>query len=347
MEHQLEEPGQAPSQTGDAVAAGEAPLSLVPGTPLRAADVLRLQRAAGNRAVARLLPRAGAARIQRRTAVPERSDKTRTFTYSLKLYTIDAESFEQAKEAADRLNAFTGTVFDEQTQSDFTVRFHVGVYAPPEPDILERAFGLDLHYRTGRRRLRPDLYREAAQRWWLRFLKEEGNTGNLYLGDRPPSEETKDFIREQAAGAAQDAREPIVAEFRRRLDEAKRKGSASAIEDARQYYRKEIGKLTEADPEGVVQDRLDTPHPMSRGTTFAHSVVQMHAPRGPAEYRQNVRMHELMHLLGLSVDHRDLRQSLMSYPYVNAHKTELVMPQQQDLEQLVYADNPPATASVD
>ena len=129
--------------------------------------------------------------IQRRTAKPVRSDKTQTFTYSLKLYTVDADSFRQAQEVADRLNAFAGTVFDFQTQQDYTVRFHVGVYAPPEPDILERAFGIDLHYKAGRRKLRPQRYREAAERWWLRFLRDPENTGNLFLGDHAPSEETR------------------------------------------------------------------------------------------------------------------------------------------------------------
>jgi hypothetical protein len=215
VEHQPEEPGQAPSQTDDAVAVGEAPLSLAPGAPLRAADVLRLQRTAGNRAVAGLLPRAGA-RIQRRTTTPERSNATRTFTYALKLYTVDEASYAEAEAIAQSLNAFSSSVFDEQTQSDFTVRFRVAVYAPPEPDILERVFGIELRYKTGRKRVRRKRYREAAERWWLRFLREPDNTGNLYLGEGPPSEETKAFIRERGSGTEKGRLAEIKAEFKAR-----------------------------------------------------------------------------------------------------------------------------------
>jgi hypothetical protein len=214
-----EAPREATSQSDAPVTASAGALGPT------AAAVLRLQHAAGNRAVARIM-------IQRRTAKPERSDKTQTFTYSLKLYTVDVDSVRQAQEVADRLNAFTGTVFDFQTQQDYTVRFHVGVYAPPEPDILERAFGIDLHYKAGRRKLRPQRYREAAERWWLGFLRDPEDTGNLFLGERPPSKETKAYIRETAGDAGAADRQAVVLEGRERLKAARQRGSTSAIEAA-------------------------------------------------------------------------------------------------------------------
>ena len=324
-------------------------LSLSPASAFSAGDVLRLQRAAGNRAVARLV--GTGRRIQRRTARPERSDQTRTFTYSLKLYTVDAESHAQAQEVAGTLNAFTAPVFDEQTQREYTVRFQIAVYAPPEPDILENAFGVSLHYRAGQKRLRPNRYREAAERWWLQYLRQPGNTGNLYLGDHPPSEDTKAFIRETAGGIGENAEERITAETKRRMDEARLQGSPdaieAAIEAARDYYRNEMHALRTNPPEEVVQEGLDNPDERSRGTTFSGVVTQMRGPRGPAQYKLNVRVHEVMHLLGLTAHHKDTRPSVMSYSYVGYDKTRSAMPNADDIEQLVYADNPPSMTSVD
>jgi hypothetical protein len=336
---------EASSQSDTAVTARPESLIHSPASAFSARDVLRLQRAAGNRAVARLV--GTGRRIQRRTAEPERSDKTRTFTYSLKLYTVDAESHAQAQEVADTLNAFTATVFDEQTQREYTVRFQIAVYAPPEPDILENAFGVSLHYRAGRKRLRTNKYREAAERWWLQYLRQPGNTGNLYLGDHPPLEETKAFIRETAGGIGANAEENINAETKRRIDEARLQGSTDALEAARDYYRKEMHELRKNPPEEVVQEGLDNPDERSRGTTFSEVVTQMRGPRGPAQYKLNVRVHEIMHLLGLTAHHKDTRPSVMSYSYVAHDKTRSAMPNADDIEQLVYADNPPSTTSVD
>jgi len=340
VEHQPEEPGQAPSQTDDAIAAGEAPLSLAPGAPLHAADALRLQRTAGNRALGRLL--------QRRTATPERSNATRTFTYELKLYTVDEASYAEAEAIAKSLNAFSSSVFDEQTQSDFTVRFRVAVYAPPEPDILERAFGVQLRYRTGRRQVRRKRYREAAERWWLRFLREPDNTGNLYLGEGPPSEETKAFIRERGSGREKGRHEEIVEETKDLFKEARRTGAPGGVKAAEDHWRKEHYDLAREDPEGTVKKRLEAPNPSSRGTTFAGMVVQMRPrPGSETAHRHSARLHEMMHLLGFSSDYEGARPSLMSYDWVNAHESEVVMPYPDDVEQLVYGDNPPATTSVD
>ena len=54
-----------------------------------------------------------------------------------------------------------------------------------------------------------------------------------------------------------------------------------------------------------------------------------------------------MHLLGLTAHHKDMRPSVMSYSYVGQDKTRSAMPHADDIEQLVYADNPPSMTSVD
>ena len=228
------------------------------------------------------------------------------------------------------------------------MRFRVAVYAPPEPDILERAFGVELRYRTGRKRVRRKRYREAAERWWLRFLREPDNTGNLYLGEGPPSEETKAFIRERGSGREKGRRAEIDAELDARLTEARRTGAPGGVEAAKDHWRKEMHDLAREDPEGTVAKRLEEPNPDSRGTTFAGMVVQMRPrPRSETAHRHSARLHEMMHLLGFSSDYEGARPSLMSYPWVNAHESEVVMPYPDDVEQLVYGDNPPASASVD
>ena len=248
---------------------------------------------------------------------------------------------------ADRLNAFAGTVFDFQTQQDYTVRFHVGVYAPPEPDILERAFGIDLHYKAGRRKLRPQRYREAAERWWLRFLRDPENTGNLFLGDHAPSEETKAYIRETAGDADAADRQAVVLEGRDRLKAARQQGSASAIEAAVTWYHNEMDKLDKHGPEKRVRAALDTPKEGQRGVTLSHAVVRMRPGGGSPQYKASIRLHEFMHLLGLNIDYTEFRQSVMSYPYLQANESEVVMPQPMDLEQLVDVDNPPSMKSID
>jgi len=96
-----------------------------------------------------------------------------------------------------------------------------------------------------------------------------------------------------------------------------------------------------------VQAGLDAPAEGSRGTTFAHTVVQMRPGRGPAEYNLSIRLHEVMHRMGLNVDHTDLRASVMSYPYLGRNKTKVVMPEADDLVQLVDVDNPPSSTSAD
>jgi hypothetical protein len=97
-----------------------------------------------------------------------------------------------------------------------------------------------------------------------------------------------------------------------------------------------------------VKKRLEEPLEASRGTTFAGMVVQMRPrPGSETSHRHSARLHEMMHLLGFSGDYEGARPSLMSYEWVNAHESEVVMPYPDDVEQLVYGDNPPATASVD
>lgn len=321
-----------------------ASLSLSPGVPLSAADVLRLQRAAGNRAVARLVgaPR----RIQRRTELPERSDKTKTFTYSLKLYTVDDESYQEAQEVAATFNAFTPTVFDEQTQADYTVRFRINVIAPPSAERVEREFGIKLHYSAGRERIRRKRYREAVERWWLESLKQPGNTANLYLGNNPPSKETKEFLLEMARAASRTDKHQVKIEYQARLDQALQQNSPSAVRAAEDWWHSEMNELAKNDPVKKVKARLDAPLERSRGTTFSHVVTLMRAPRG-AQYSLNVRVHEMMHLFGLIADYEDVRPSVMSYPYLSAHQDKRVMPNADDIEQLVNVDNPPSMTSAD
>jgi len=319
-------------------------LSLPPGVPLSAADMVRLQRTAGNRAVSRLLgpPRS----IQRRTAEPERSDKNKTFTYSMKLYTVDDESYQEAREVAAIFDAFTPTVFDVQTQADYTVRFRINVLEPPTAERVEREFGIELHYGAGRHRVRRKRYREAVERWWLESLRAPGNYGNLYLGNNPPSEETKKFILEMARGQRVQKGQAIKEEFEARLAAARQQNSPSAVDDAKDYWRDAMHDLDKNDPVKKTKARFDAPPGQSKGTTFFQVVTQMRGPRG-AQYSRNVRVHETMHLFGLNADYTDPRPSVMSYPYLSAHKEKRVMPHADDIEQLVYVDNPPSMTSAD
>ena len=347
-EHSTE--GPEASASSDAGAASKPDLlRLSPSGTLRPADVLKLQRRAGNRAVCRLIdarrptPGGGRARLQRR-ARGIRSNRTRTFTYELKLYTVDAESYALAKEAGDTLNTVTHTVWDNQAQADFTVRFAVKVFAPPAPEVLERDLGVELHYRAGRKRLRPHRYQEAAQRWWLETLRQPGDTGNLFLGHNPPSEDTKQFLRELAANAAGSSKAVIEVEFKRRFDAAT---TPAAKEAARDYYREEMHKLATNDPAKLVQQRFDHPVTGSRGTTFANVVVVLSGRGGTAEYKQSTRIHELMHLLGLGFDHQEYEPSVMSYSYLQHNPDKVVTPLPGDIDALVYDYNEPDSRSID
>lgn len=317
-------------------------VSLPSGAPLTTRDALLLQRAIGNRAVSQLVgPRR---RIQRRTAEPERSDKTRTFTYSLELYTVDDESYQEAKAVAATLSAFAPKVTDFMTQQPYTVRFKISVHAPPKPEALEAAFGIDLHYRGGRKRLRPARARAAAERWWVDKMRQPGNTGNLYLGNHPPSKEAKAFITDVAKGTGTSAEQAILQETKSRFDQAKSPADRQAASD---YYHQELHALHENPPEEAAQAGLDEPHPGSKGTTFSGVVTQIRAPGGPQQYQHNIRVHEIMHLLGLNVDHHDNRPSVMSYPHVGRNKTKRLLPSADDITQLVEVDNPPSMNSVD
>jgi hypothetical protein len=329
LKEHAEESRESPSPIDPAVTAMPGSLSLA------AREVLSLQRSAGNRAVSRLL--------QRRTAEPTRSDKTQTFTYSLKLYTVDDDSYQEAKEVAATLNAFTSRVTDFMTQRVYTVRFKLSVHPPPKPDVLEAAFGEELHYRVGRKRLRPRRAREAAERWWLGVMRKPGDTGNLYLGNHPPSEETKAYLDEVAKGMGTSSEAALWANTEMQLRAAKTDADKEAI---KAQHRKDLHALRENPPEEAIAATLDNPDPQSRGTTFAGRVLQMRAPRG-AQFSLNVRVHEVMHLLGFSTDHTDERVSVMSYPYMTRNRDKSVMPSAADIKQLVEADNPPSLNSID
>jgi hypothetical protein len=174
-------------------------------------------------------------------------------------------------------------------------------------------------------------------------MRKPGNTGNLYLGNHPASEETKAFITGVAKGRGTSAEQALFKETEARLDQATTEAQKEAV---RESHRKELHELKKNPPEEVAAAALDEPAPGSKGTTFAGMVLQMRAPLG-AQYALNVRVHEVMHLLGVSVDHRDLRTSVMSYPYMARHRGESVMPSRADIQQLVDADNPPSLNSID
>lgn len=333
MQEHCEEPCDASPQKDITVAVGSQVQGGLPAR-LRPTDVLALQRTAGNGAVARLVGATGSGRrrrgrlLQRRAAHPVRSDTTRTITFPLKVYTIDAESFAQAQTVADTLNAFSGAVFDQLTQSDYKIVFSVAVYAPPEPDILERAFGDKLHYSVGAKRLRKRRYRDAAQRWWVQILRQEGNTGVLYLGDNPPTEVTKAYLLELAAAYENKRMGEIRKQLGTRKDAARQQYSgsalASALDAAENWARGQSTALAYEMKERRTRltRRLNDPEAFagSRGTTFDATVIQMRGPGGTEAYKHNVRLHELMHALGLDFEMFDRRESVMSYPYVSEHR---------------------------
>ncbi len=277
---------------------------------------------------------------------PERSDSSKTFTYSMKLYTVDDKSYQEALEVAAICNAFTPTIFDVQTQADYTVRFRIDVVKPPTAETIEREFGIDLHYGAGRHRVKRKRYREAVERWWLESLRAPGNYGNLYLGNNHPSEETKEFILGMARRQRVEKEQAIKAEFNSRLAAVRQQNSSSTVEGAKDYWRDAMHDLDKNDPVKKTKARFDAPPGQSKGTTFFQVVTQMRGPKG-AQYSRNVRLHETMHLFGLNADHDDPRPSVMSYPYLSHHKEQRVMPDPDDIEQLVYVDNPPSMTSAD
>lgn len=297
------------------------------------------------------LSAAPAGQMQRRTAAPTRDAKNRVITYALDVFTVDDESHVQAKEVADTLNGFSGTVdylppggqFHEET----TVRFQVTIHPPPAPALLEQSQGIRLHYRFGKKRLKKGAYQRAAQRHWIKVLGGAGNRQNLYLGDNRPVNETRSYIKDEAKKARERIEREETTMSRADYQAAVAAGkSEDELYELSMKYHKKIKDLETG--EASVRDRIDDPDGVrgSRGTTFPGGVVQMRmgvGTPGTAAYRHNVRLHEFMHLLGRSKDIKALEHSIMSYPFIEKHRNtaQRLTPQSADLSALIEEENPP------
>jgi len=292
------------------------------------------------------ISRAPSTQLQRRTAAPIRSDTTQTFTYPLDVYTVDAQSLAEAQAVRDTLNAFQGTILDYDTMQQYTVRFHVRVFPPPDPDVLEKEMGIRLHYRVGKKRLKNRAYQRAAQRHWVKVLSQPGNRQNLYLGQNRPVAETKQYIEDSAAGSRTQLESDTIRQYRQDIQQAEKAGLTDEAERLRTEYHQKLAELRAG--ETSVQARLDDPEGIqgSLGSSFPGGVIQMRKPvgsPGTEAYQHNVRLHEFMHLLGRSKDPKTLEQTVMSYPFLNKRKAtdEVLTPQPADVEGLVRQDNPP------
>lgn len=284
--------------------------------------------------------------LQRRTAAPIRSDATRTFTYPLEVYTVDPQSLAEAQAVRDTLNAFEGTILDYDTMQAYTVRFHVRVFPPPDPDVLEKEMGIRLHYRIGKKRLKKRAYQRAAQRHWVKVLSQSGNRQNLYLGQNRPVAETKQYIESSAAGSRSQLESDTIRHYRQQIQQAEKAGLTDEAERLRGEYHQTLAELRTG--EASVQARLDDPEGIqgSLGSTFPGGVIQMRKPVGSPgtdAYQHNDRLHEFMHLLGRAEDPKTLEQTVMSYPFLNKRKAtdDVLTPQPADVEGLVRQDNPP------
>lgn len=292
------------------------------------------------------ISRAPSKHLQRRTAAPLRSDATRTFTYPLEVYTVDAQSLSEAQAVRDTLNAFEGTILDYDTMQEYTVRFHVRVFPPPDPDVLEQEMGIRLHYRVGKKRLKKRAYQRAAQRHWVKVLSQPGNRQNLYLGQNRPVAETKQYIESSAAGSRSRLESDTIRQYRQQIQQAEKAGLTDEADRLRTEYHQKLAELRTG--EASVQARLDDPEGIqgSLGSSFPGGVIQMRKPvgsPGTEAYQHNVRLHEFMHLLGRAEDPKTLEQTVMSYPFLNKRKAtdEVLTPQPADIEGLVRQDNPP------
>lgn len=285
-------------------------------------------------------------RLQRRTADPIRSDRTRTFTYPLEVYTVDAQSHAEAKAVRDTLNAFEGTILDHDTMQEYTVLFLVRVFPPPDPDVLEKALGVRLHYRYGKQRLKKRAYQMAAQRYLVKVLSQPGNRQNLYLGRNRPVAETRQYIKASAEEIRAQVESDTIRQYSQDIKNAEQAGSSDEADRLRTEYHQKLDELRSG--EASVQTRLDDPEGIqgSLGTSFPGGVIQMRqlvGSPGTEAYQHNVRLHEFMHLLGRQQDLKTLQQTVMSYPFLNKRKAtdDVLTPQPDDIEALVRKDNPP------
>jgi hypothetical protein len=215
-----------------------------------------------------------------------------------------------------------------------------------------------LRYKYGKRNIKWERYKEAAQKWWLLFLEMENNEANVYLGENSPTKEMKAFLINYAEEKIDEAKAYNLAAFRK----SKR---ANNIADA-EKYRDEYLRILKNKPEWMkgLKKRFDSPSGAghsefsldaitkdeetssattkvseSRGTTFWGIVIQMRNFHGSSseEYRHNVRLHEFLHLFYLpdfeedDVGHVD---SIMIYPFINRNKNKKLSPQPFDIEHL-------------
>ena len=240
--------------------------------------------------------------------------RARTVTFEAKIYTIDAQSFAEASEVADTLNQFTKT-FD-QNGVEYRAGFAIAVIAPPEAEVLESRQGINLHRRVGRKSVKREKYKNAAQRWWISLLGTE-KASNIYLGENTPIAELKKTVLEY--GRTMGLSKADLRAVRDRLNNINRNHAPTGIEG-------------------------DAPAPevekVSRGTTYLDIAVQMRAMKSgtPEATKHNIRLHEFLHLLGLA--DADTGNSLMDYDVIGREdrkgsKAGKLRPQDKDVENLL------------
>ena len=238
----------------------------------------------------------------------------RTVTFVAKIYTIDEESFNEAYDVAETLKHFTGSI--TQNGIKYAVKFQIAVFAPPEADILESKLGVNLRYKRGRQRVKKGKYKEAAQQWWIPFLKQD-ESSNIYLGETAPSAELKKSILDY--GRSLKLKQEDLKVIQDRLNNVD-KSHAS------------IGDPSMVAPNNTIE--------VSRGTTYLGLAVQMRPMKsGLSEAgKYNLRLHEFFHLFGL--DDVDQGRSIMNYDFIlaenkRAGRTQKVKPQNEDIKSLI------------
>lgn len=281
---------------------------------------------------------------------------SKTITYSLKIYTISSETFEEATEVASTLNAFEGNMINDKGES-YKVQFDIAVFAPPEADVLEEQFGMKLRFKYGKKSIREHKYQDAAQKWWLLYLKKSDNEGNLYLGENSPIKDVKDFVIDSFKQEILRHKNSITKSIRT----ATRSGNEEKAEEYRnkyrkflkdepnylEYYRKRlnaglsIGLPSESSAGEQFDSSEDTANSasltteVSRGTTYINTIIEMRRFRGGSDVeKHNVRLHEFFHLLGLPEFNEEYVESIMNYQFVKKNSNKKLTPQPFDISVL-------------
>lgn len=238
----------------------------------------------------------------------------RTVTFEAKVYTIDDQSYQEATDVARTLNRFSRTI--EQDNIDYQVKFDIDVVAPPTPEFLESKLGTSLHWKVGRKRVRREKYRNAAQRWIASVLPSQ-TQANVYLGENPAVPELQKVILDY--GKSLGLTDPQMKAVRNRLSGLDKQHAPEGIEGV------------EGAPETVK---------VSRGSTYVELAVQMRAMKSgtSAATQHNIRLHEFLHLLGLF--DVDVGHSVMDYGFVEREdkkqaRARKLGPQDSDVENLV------------